>query len=107
MYCKVCTAKRLQRKSARAVIEHPAGEETQFDWLELPDAPASWGVGRCAHLLVGALSHAGCRRGVLAESEDFAHLVDALDQVARRLGGVTALWRFDRMATVFNTPGIR
>jgi transposase len=98
-HCEACS-----RASGRdvAIIEHPAGEETQFDWLELPDAPASWGVGRCAHLLVGALSHSGCWRGVLAESEDFARLVDALDQVVRRLGGVTAQWRFDRMATVFN-----
>jgi hypothetical protein len=28
------------------------------------------------------------------------HLVDALDRVARRLGGVTGRWRFDRMATL-------
>ena len=98
-HCEACS-----RASGRdvAVIEHPAGEETQFDWLELPDAPAHWGAGRCAHLLVGALSHSGRWRGVLAESEDFAHLVDALDQVVRRLGGVTTAWRFDRMATVFN-----
>jgi transposase len=98
-HCEACS-----RASGRdvAVIDHPAGEETQFDWLELPDAPEAWGVGRCAHLLVGALSHSGRWRGVLAESEDFAHLVDALDQVVRRLGGVTAAWRFDRMATVFN-----
>jgi len=28
-----------------AVIEHPAGAETQWDWLELPDPPAAWGWG--------------------------------------------------------------
>jgi hypothetical protein len=28
------------------------------------------------------------------------HLVDGLDRVSRRLGGVTRVWRFDRMATV-------
>jgi hypothetical protein len=37
---------------------------------------------------------------VLAEAEDFAHLAEALDAVARRLGGLTRRWRFDRMATV-------
>ena len=26
-----------------AVIEHPPREETQFDWLELPNPPAHWG----------------------------------------------------------------
>ncbi len=98
-HCEACS-----RASGRdvAIIEHPAGEETQFDWLELPDAPAGWEVGRSAHLLVGALSHSGRWRGVLAEAEDFAHLVDALDAVVRRLGGVSRLWRFDRMATVFD-----
>jgi transposase len=98
-HCEACS-----RASGRdvAIIEHPPGEETQFDWLELPDAPAGWGVGRSAHLLVGALSHSGRWRGVLAEAEDFAHLVDALDAVVRRLGGVSRLWRFDRMATVFD-----
>ena len=42
-----------------AVIEHPAGQETQWDWVELPDPPKAWGWGKHAHLLVGALSHSG------------------------------------------------
>ncbi|MEU5431028.1 transposase [Streptomyces olivoreticuli] len=37
---------------------------------------------------------------MLAESEDFPHLVHALDQVVRKLGGTARRWRFDRMATV-------
>ena len=41
------------------MIEHPPGEETQWDWLELPDPPAWWGWGKTAHLLVGALSARG------------------------------------------------
>src|SRR5205814_6129866 len=45
-------------------------------------------------------AHSGRWRGVLAESEDQAHLVEALDVVTRRLGGLTRRWRFDRMATV-------
>jgi hypothetical protein len=87
-----------------AVIEHPPGQETQWDWLELPDPPPAWGWGKTAHLLVGALSHSGRWRGVLCESEDQPHLIDALDRVAHALGGLTRDWRFDRMATVVS-PG--
>jgi transposase len=83
-----------------AVIEHPAGEETQFDWLELPDPPAEWGWGAKAFLLVGALAHSGRWRGVLCESMDQAHLIDALHRVCEGLGGLSRSWRFDRMATV-------
>ncbi len=77
-------------------IEHPPGEEIQWDWLELPDAP--WGGE--AHVLVGTLSHSGKFRAVFAEGEDQAHLVAALDGVLRRLGGTARRWRVDRMATV-------
>ena len=83
-----------------AVISHPPGEEIQFDWLELPEAPGEWGVGEHAHLLVGALAHSGRWRAVLAESEDFPHLVQGLDRIVRKLGGTARRWRFDRMATV-------
>ncbi len=88
-----------------AIIDHPAGEETQWDWVELPDPPGHWdGYRGKAQLLVGALSHSGKWRGVLAESTDGAHLVDGLHRVADRLGGLTRVWRFDRMSTVAN-PG--
>lgn len=83
-----------------AVIDHPPGEETQWDWVELPDPPAAWGWGRSACLFVGALSHSGRWRGRLAESMDQPHVIDALDRVSRELGGLSATWRFDRMATV-------
>ncbi len=83
-----------------AVIEHPPGVETQWDWLELPDPPASWGCGKTAYVLVGALSHSGKWRGRLAESMDQPHLIEGLDRVARELGGLSDVWRFDRMATV-------
>jgi hypothetical protein len=73
-----------------AVIEDPPGEETQWDWVELPDPPAQWGWGGTAHLLVGVLSHSGRWRGVLAESEDQAHLVADLDRITRALGGHVA-----------------
>ncbi|MEV6259129.1 IS21 family transposase [Nocardia sp. NPDC051911] len=83
-----------------AIIEHRPGEETQWDWVELPNPPAAWGAGKNAHLLVGALAHSSLWRGALAPAEDFAHLVEALERVTSRLGGVTHRWRFDRMATV-------
>jgi hypothetical protein len=83
---------------------HPAGDETQLDWLELPDPPAAWGLPGDAHLLVGSLAHSSRWRGRLAESEDQPHLVEALDGVVRALGGCTLAWRFDRMATVCH-PG--
>lgn len=83
-----------------AVIEHPPGEETQWDWLELPDPPEHWGWGKTAHLLVGVLSHSGVWRAVLCESEEQPFLVDGLDRVARALGGLSRDWRFDRMSTV-------
>jgi transposase len=96
-HCEPCAA---ARGRDHAIIDHPPGEETQWDWVELPDAPPGWGVGGQAHLLVGALSHSGRWRGVLADAEDFPHLVEAIDAVVRRLGGLTRRWRFDRMATV-------
>ncbi len=95
--CEPC---RPAKDRAVAVIEHPPGEETQWDWVELPDPPAHWGWGKTAHLLVGALSHSGMWRGVLCESEEQPFLVDGLDRVARALGGLTRQWRFDRMSTV-------
>jgi transposase len=100
-HCEPCTA---SAGRDHAIIDHPPGAETQFDWLELPDPPPSWGWGDTAHLLVGALSHSSKWRAVLAESEDQPHLVEALDQVVRRLGGCTKAWRFDRMATVCHPP---
>ena len=86
-----------------AVIDHPPGEETQFDWVELPDPPAAWtaaGYGSKAFVLVGALAHSGRWRGVLCSSMEQPQLIDALHRVAAALGGLTRVWRFDRMATV-------
>jgi transposase len=97
----VCEACRPVKDRPVAVIDHPPGAETQWDWVELPTPPAGWdGYGRIAYLLVGALSHSSRWRGVLAESMDQPHLVDAQHGVVVRLGGITRDWRFDRMATV-------
>ena len=95
-----CLACRGATGRANAVIDHPPGEETQWDWLDLPDPPVGWGWGKTAHLLVGSLAHSGRWRAVLAPSMDQPHLVDGLDRVSRALGGVTHSWRFDRMRTV-------
>src|SRR5271165_3057547 len=81
-------------------IDHPAGDEIQWDWFERRHAP--W--GETAHVLLGTLSHSGRTRGVLSESMDQAHLVEAMDAVMRRLGGTARKWRTDRLATVI-VPG--
>jgi transposase len=98
--CEPCTP---AKGRPAAVIEHPPGEETQFDWVELPDPPASWaaaGYTGKAFLLVGASAHSSRWRGVLCSSMDQPQLIDALHRVATALGGLTRDWRFDRMATV-------
>ena len=81
-------------------IDHPAGDEIQWDWFERRHA--SW--GETAYVLLGTLSHSGRTRGVLSESMDQAHLVEAMDAVMRRLGGTARKWRTDRLATVI-VPG--
>lgn len=83
-------------------IEHPAGEEIQWDWFERRNAP--W--GGTAYVLLGTLPHSGRVRGVLSEKMDQAHLVFAMDEVVRRLGGTPRIWRTDRLATVI-VPGTR
>jgi transposase len=83
-------------------IEHPPGEEVQWDWFERRRAP--W--GGTAYVLLGTLPYSSRTRGVLAESVDQAHLVEAMDSVMRRLGGTPRVWRTDRLATVI-VPGSR
>jgi transposase len=96
----VCTDCGRATERANAVIPHPPGEETQWDWLDLPDPPSSWGWGSTAHLLVGSLAHSGRWRGYLSARMDQPHLVEGLDRISRGLGGLTRQWRFDRLATV-------
>jgi transposase len=92
-HCEACAG---VKGRATIEIEHPPGEEIQWDWVELPEAP--WGDD--AHLLVGSLPCSGRLRGAFAESEDQPHLIEAMDSVLRRLGGNARRWRVDRMATV-------
>jgi len=100
----VCEECRSATDRPNAIIPHEPGDETQWDWLDLPDPPASWGWGRTARLLVGSLAHSSKWRGSLEPSTDQGHLVQGLDRVSRALGGVTKTWRFDRMSTVCD-PG--
>ncbi|MHB8506817.1 MAG: terminase gpP N-terminus-related DNA-binding protein [Acidimicrobiales bacterium] len=81
-------------------IDHPAGEEIQWDWAERRNAP--W--GGTSYGLLGTLAHSGRTREVLCSSMDQPHLVEAMDGVMRRLGGTARKWRTDRLATVIR-PG--
>ena len=81
-------------------IDHPPGEEIQWDWFERRRAP--WGGS--AYVLLGTLPHSGRVRGVLGDSSDQPHLIEAIDGVLRRLGGTARVWRTDRLATVI-VPG--
>jgi transposase len=98
-HCEPCAG-----VSGRDTIEipHPAGEEMQWDWFERRKAP--W--GGTAYVLLGTLPHSGRVRGVLAESMDQPHLIEAIDAVLRRHGGTPRIWRTDRLAAVI-VPGSR
>ncbi len=88
-------------KRPNAIIAHPPGEETQFDWVELPDAPVGWVFPtKRAFVLVGSLAHSGVWRAVISPSMDLPHLLAAMTLLLSLLGGVTQSWRFDRMTTV-------
>jgi len=63
-----------------AIIDHPAGEETQWDWVDLPDPPAAWGWVRT-------------RRCSSARS--------------RTPGGGVAAWPSRRISRTPSTPWIR
>jgi len=93
---------RCRGVKGRDTIEicHPPGEEIQWDWFERRRAP--WGA--TAYVLLGTLPHSSRTRGVLAESLDQPHLIEAMDAVMRRLGGTARVWRTDRLATVI-VPG--
>jgi hypothetical protein len=92
--CLVCEHRRGEQVTVE--IEHPAGEEIQWDWLELDETP--W--GEPAFVLLGALSHSGRFRGVFCEQMTFGHLAEAMHRVLVELGGTPRVWRTDRMATI-------
>jgi transposase len=94
--CLVCAQRRGDQVTTE--IDHPAGEEVQWDWLELAAADVPW--GEAAYVLVGALSHSGRFRGVFCEQMTFGHLAGAMHRVLVALGGTPRVWRTDRMATI-------
>ena len=96
-HCEACTGVKGRETIE---IDHPSGEEIQWDWFERRHAP--W--GQTAYVLLGTLSHSGRTRGFMSESMDQAHLIEAMDAVMRRLGGTARKWRTDRLATVI-VPG--
>ncbi len=98
-HCEACAGVK-----GRAYIEigHPPGEEVQWDWFERRRAP--W--GGTAYVLLGTLSYSSRVRGVIAESADQPHLIEAMHGVMGRLGGTPRVWRTDRLATVI-VPGSR
>jgi transposase len=96
-HCEACSGVRGRET---VEIDHPAGEEIQWDWAERRNAP--W--GGAVYGLLGTLAYSGRTREVLTSSMDKAHLIEALDGVLRRLGGTTRRWRTDRLATVIR-PG--
>jgi transposase len=91
--CLVCQQRRGNAPTTE--IDHPPGEEIQWDWLELHTTP--W--EQPAYLLVGALSHSGRFRAVFCEQMTFGHLAGALHEILICLGGTAFVWRVDRMAT--------
>jgi len=91
--CLVCEQRRGNAPTTE--IDHPPGEEIQWDWLELPVTP--W--EQPAYLLVGALSHCGRFRAVFCEQMTIGHLAGALHDILLGVGGSGLVWRVDRMAT--------
>jgi Integrase core domain. len=91
--CLVCQQRRGNAPTTE--IDHPPGEEIQWDWLELPNTP--W--EQPAYLLVGALSHSGRFRAVFCEQMTIGHLAGALHDILLGLAGTSLVWRVDRMAT--------
>ncbi|HEY3945480.1 MAG TPA: hypothetical protein VGL78_09655 [Solirubrobacteraceae bacterium] len=91
--CLVCEQRRGRAPTTE--IDHPAGEEIQWDWLELPVTP--W--DQPGYVLVGVLSHSGRFRAVFCEQMTIGHLAGAVHEILVGLGGSSRVWRVDRMAT--------
>lgn len=95
--CEACEG---VKGRATVDIDHPPGEEIQWDWNELGVCP--WDSTVELFMLVGTLSYSSKSRSWLTYSMDQPHLIEGIDGVLRRLGGTAKTWRVDRMATVIN-----
>ena len=98
-HCEACAG---AKGRATTEIEHDPGSETQWDWLELTETP--W--GETAFVQVGALAHSGKFRGSFSASKDSGHLIAAMQEVIRGLGGLTRRFRIDAMEGAV-IPGTR
>ena len=79
-HCEACSG----REGTRHHRDRPsAGRRDPVGLVRAPQRP--WGA--TAYVLLGTLPHSGKVRGVLAEKMDQAHLIEAMDEVMRRLGG--------------------
>ena len=92
-HCEACSGVKGRET---VEIEHPPGEEIQWDWFERRKSP--W--GGTAYVLLGTLPYSGRTRGVICPATEQAYLIEAMDGVMRRLGGTARYWRVDRMSTV-------
>ncbi|KJK56705.1 Mu transposase domain-containing protein [Saccharothrix sp. ST-888] len=95
--CELC---RPDRHRGDGSARHRSDEAVRFEWLRLPDPPAHWGYEEHALLLTASLPGRDHWRGVVAESADFPELLEAVDQLLRRMGGTTGRWQFDRTPAV-------
>ncbi|MCU7827059.1 Mu transposase domain-containing protein [Kitasatospora sp. DSM 101779] len=95
----VCTQCRCAGPNQETDTTSTAGDELRFTWLKLLDPPPLWGVGSHAHVLIGALP-SGLWRASLAENEDLAQVIEAVDLVLRRLGRTGRYWWFDSVPAV-------
>jgi transposase len=98
-HCEACAG---AKGRATTDIEHPGGAETQWDWLELPDPP--W--ARKLIVLTGTLAHSSKTRAWVSEAKDTPHLLQGIDAVLSRLGGLTKAFRIDAMEGAV-VPGTR
>ncbi|MEU2627399.1 IS21 family transposase [Kitasatospora sp. NPDC007106] len=89
-----CTQCRWTDASQSSGNTSTAGDELRFSWLKLPNPPPPWGAGRHAHILIGSLA-SGPWRAALAENEQPAQLIEAIDLILRRLGRTGRYWWFD------------
>jgi hypothetical protein len=78
-HCEACSGVKGRETTE---IDHPAGDEIQWDWAERRNAP--W--GGTVYGLLGTLAHSVRTRAVLSASMNQAHLVEAIDAAAASPG---------------------